>query len=319
MNRLAVAALLSLSLLAPALHAEEVGVAARVNEAEISNYRLDRYFADFLKAKSRSVASIRNPSSYKRLKREALNELIDKELLWQEAHRQGVAVDDEQVRRELSAVKAAFSTPEAYQRQLVESGFDEGAYAEYLRRELVAQRMLNTLVQPLTVSDDEVRRGYQERRASFARPEQVRARHILLRVPAGASDEQVETVARRIKKLRRQLVAGTDFAELARAQSEDPSGARGGELGYFSRGQMVPAFEAAAFALDPGEVSEPVRSEFGWHLIQVEEYVAEGQLDEAMAMATVRDQLLYQRYVLARDAALNRLRSGSRIEVARGL
>src|SRR5690606_22787048 len=188
--------------------AEEAGVAARVNQAEISNQRLERYFADYLKAKSRSVASIRNPATYTRLKREALDQLIDKELLWQEAQRQGVKVEEALVQRELTATRAAFTRPGAFERQLQASGFDEAGYAEYLRRELIASHMLNTLVQPLTVSEEEVRQGFAVRRDSFSRPEQIRARHILLRVPAGADANQVEAIAERLNQLRRQLQAG---------------------------------------------------------------------------------------------------------------
>lgn len=298
--------------------AEEYGVAALVNDVEISNYRLDRYFADFLKAKARSVAAIRNPSSYKRLRREALDQLIDKELLWQEAQRRGIDVSDALVQRELESIKASFSSPEAYQRQLLESGFDEASYLGYLRREMVAGRMLNLLVQPLTVSDEEVRQAYEARRDSFRQAEQVSARHILLRVPANADAAAERTAHERIAALREQLVNGADFAELARSHSEDPSAARGGDLGYFSRGQMVPSFEQTAFALTPGAISPPVRSEFGWHLIRVDEHVAAGEIDEEVALATVREQLLYQRFVMARDVALERLRGSNRIVVRNG-
>jgi len=299
--------------------AEEVGVAARVNQAEISNHRLDRYFADYLKSQSRSVASIRNPNTYKRLKREALDHLIDKELLWQEAQRQGFKVEEALVQRELTATRAAFSSPGAFERQMQVSGFDEKSYVEYLRRELIASHMLNTLVQPLTVSVEEVRQGYAERRASFTRPEQINARHILLRVPAEADAGEVEAIAERLAQMRRQLLAGADFAQLAREHSDDPSAARGGDLGYFTRGQMVPSFETAAFALQPGGLSEPVRSEFGWHLIKLEARQPASEVDEELALATVREQLLYQRYVLARDAVLERLRRESRIERQAGL
>lgn len=310
--------LILLLALAGVVPAEEYGVAALVNDVEISNYRLDRYFADYLKAKARNVASIRNPSTYKRLRSEALDQLIDKELLWQEAQRRGIDVSDTLVQRELESIRASFSSPEAYQRQLLESGFDEPAYLSYLRREMVAGLMLNLLVQPLTVSDEEVRQAYEVRRESFRLPEQVSARHILLRVPANADTAVEQALRERIADLREQLVNGADFAELARIYSEDPSAARGGELGYFSRGQMVPSFEQTAFALTPGVISPPVRSEFGWHLIRVDEHVAAAEINEAVALATVREQLLYQRFVLARDAALARLRSSNRIVVRSG-
>jgi peptidyl-prolyl cis-trans isomerase SurA len=97
--------------------------------------------------------------------------------------------------------------------------------------------------------------------------EQTKARHILLRTDALNSEEDVDT---RIKQLRERIAQGEDFATLARAHSQDPgSGSEGGDLGWVTPGQMVPEFEEAMDALAVGEVSQPVKSRFGWHLIQV--------------------------------------------------
>ena len=86
---------------------------------------------------------------------------------------------------------------------------------------------------------------------------QVRASHLLVK-----TEEEV-------KKLREEIVAGKDFAEVAKEVSMCPSGAKGGDLGYFGRGQMVPEFDKAAFSLPVGEISEPIKTQFGWHLLVV--------------------------------------------------
>lgn len=96
--------------------------------------------------------------------------------------------------------------------------------------------------------------------------EQTRARHILVRLNEIVAEEEAK---RRLEAIREKVVAGGDFAEFARAQSEDSSAARGGDLGWLSPGDTVPEFEQAMAALKPGEVSPPVQSPFGWHLIQV--------------------------------------------------
>ena len=96
--------------------------------------------------------------------------------------------------------------------------------------------------------------------------EQVRARHILIRLSEIVGEQEAR---RRLEGMRRRVVAGADFAEIAKSQSEDASSARGGDLGWLSPGDTVPEFEQAMMALAPGEVSQPVRSPFGWHLIQV--------------------------------------------------
>ncbi|GAB4266412.1 MAG: SurA N-terminal domain-containing protein [Deferrisomatales bacterium] len=123
------------------------------------------------------------------------------------------------------------------------------------------------------VDEEEIRSEFGWRAGEFAVREAVRARHILLRLPPDADAAAEERVRKRIEEIRKEALAGADFAELAKKYSEDPgSKEQGGDLGYFERGRMVPAFEAVAFSLDPGAVSEPVKSPFGYHLIRVEDH-----------------------------------------------
>lgn len=118
------------------------------------------------------------------------------------------------------------------------------------------------------ISEEELRAVYEEEQPGA----QVRARHILLRVPADATEEQRDSIMRLAAELRDRARGGADFAELASEYSEDPGSARqGGDLGFFTREQMVPPFADAAFALEPGEVSDVVESPFGLHIIKVEE------------------------------------------------
>lgn len=160
----ALAALLLVLLSGRELSAEEYGSAARVNGVEISQFRLERHFEDYLREQRRSVAQIRNPSVYKRLKREALEQLIDKELLWQEAQSRAIEVDDAEVLRTRTAVAAGFSNPAAFERRLQDAGFDEAGYSDYLRREIAASRLLDQLVDTVTVSDEEVLQAYAANR-----------------------------------------------------------------------------------------------------------------------------------------------------------
>jgi peptidyl-prolyl cis-trans isomerase D len=112
---------------------------------------------------------------------------------------------------------------------------------------------------------------YEERLETYDAPEQVRARHILLRVEPGAPAETVEARRKQAEEIRARLVGGEDFAELASSLSEDPgSKESGGDLGFFKRGQMVKPFEDAAFALAPGELGPVVRSDFGFHVLRLE-------------------------------------------------
>ncbi len=105
---------------------------------------------------------------------------------------------------------------------------------------------------------------------TFPQLEEVHARHILIKVAQDAPEEEVQSASRKIAEIRAELLAGADFAELAKKYSEDLANKdQGGDLGWFSHGRMVPEFDQAAFALQEGEISQPVRSQFGFHLIQL--------------------------------------------------
>jgi len=120
------------------------------------------------------------------------------------------------------------------------------------------------------VSDAEVKTYYDEHSAEYEKPEEVHARHILFRLAPGATAEEKAKVRKRAEEVLAKLKAGADFATLAKQYSEDASAAQGGDLGTFSRGKMVAPFEAAAFSLAPGEISDLVESQFGFHIIKVE-------------------------------------------------
>jgi peptidyl-prolyl cis-trans isomerase D len=120
------------------------------------------------------------------------------------------------------------------------------------------------------VTDEALRAAYEQRLAELTTPQERAIRHILLTVPADANDAEAEAVKARAATLKDEIQAGADFAAIAAEHSEDPGSAdQGGDLGLVSRGIMDPAFEQAAFDLEPGVVSDPVRSRFGYHLIEV--------------------------------------------------
>jgi peptidyl-prolyl cis-trans isomerase D len=122
----------------------------------------------------------------------------------------------------------------------------------------------------VTAEDAELQALYEQEKENYRKPEQREARHILITVARDADEAAVAAARERIEALRERIAAGEDFAEVAKEASEDPGSASlGGGLGYFGRGVMDPAFEEAAFAAAEGGLSEPVRSRFGWHLIEV--------------------------------------------------
>jgi hypothetical protein len=138
-----------------------------------------------------------------------------------------------------------------------------------VRNETVLGRLLQQAVRADTVfSDAELARLWDERGPGT----EVRARHILLQVPAGATPAGRDSVRRQAEALRQRAASGEDFARLASEYSQEPgSTANGGDLGYFSRGRMVPAFEDAVFRLQPGQIAPVTESPFGYHVIRMED------------------------------------------------
>ncbi len=168
-------------------------------------------------------------------------------------------------------------------------------------------------VQSAKVSDDELRKEYQENLDSYRLPDRVKVRHILIKTQ-GKPKEEAANLKAKAEDILKQLQHGADFAELAKKNSEDPgSGAKGGELGWIVRGQTVPNFEKTAFSLKPGELSGLVETEYGYHIIQVEDK----QTGHLQTFEEVRPQLLAdaQKELAASD--LKKAISDARGEIVR--
>jgi peptidyl-prolyl cis-trans isomerase C len=149
------------------------------------------------------------------------------------------------------------------------------------------------------VSDAQARAAYDEQIGKLKPEQEVHARHILVKTEDEAKD------------LVKQLKAGADFKELAQKSSDGGSAHSGGDLGYFSRGQMVKTFEDAAFALEPGQISDPIKSEFGWHVIKVEDK----RTKSAPAFEEVKDQITASLTQAQLKDTVQKLRSSATIDI----
>ena len=174
---------------------------------------------------------------------------------------------------------------------------------QLMRENLVANAQLETIQKSITLTDADLQKVYD---ASKDKYEQVKAKHILIAfkgspaAQAGKPELDENAAKAKAEDLKKQIAAGASFEDLAKKESDDTgSGAQGGELGEFGRGQMVPEFEKAAFDAKPGEVVGPIRTQFGWHIIKVEEH---GYTPFAGVKATIEKNERQTRLQAALDA-----------------
>jgi peptidyl-prolyl cis-trans isomerase C len=281
-------------------------VAARVNGKEIAAKMVVSIVEPALQAGR--VPPDQRAAAY----RQALDQLVMRELVMQEAQARRIAPDEAAVEREYKQARGQFKTPQEWARFLSSSGFDETGF----RTELRSRHMVDAFVRqetekqsPAAVSEADAKAFYDQNPTLFDSGERVRASHILLRVPEGAAPDvrkakraQAEAALARVRK-------GDDFAAVAREVSEDPgSGPRGGDLGPFGKGQMVPPFEQAAFALQTGQVSGLVESPFGYHIIKVHERMPASKVPFETVKGRIREHLAQTQ----RDKAVNDLVQGLR-------
>jgi peptidyl-prolyl cis-trans isomerase C len=167
-------------------------------------------------------------------------------------------------------MKSGFDTDQAFLFKIKEGGFTEASYREDIRQQRSVQRLVSEgVLASIDVSDEEIEEFYDANIDQMKMPEAIQARHIL--VKPGDSEEAKKAAQDKIAEAQKKLQDGADFAAIAIEYSEGPSAPQGGDLGFFGRGQMVPEFEDAAFALQTGELSDIVETPFGFHLIIVDE------------------------------------------------
>ena len=291
------------------------GVAAKVNDIEISNSTLERNFEEYLRDNNVNVAAIRHPEPVKAMKQETLGLLIDQELLWQAAQRQGILASAEEVSQEFEEMRSQFDSEVLFLSRLTDEGYTEHSYRDHLTRLISARHYQEEVAAGVVISDADVHAFYMENPDSFRIPEAVRARHILVRVDLAAGERATQAAWDEMEDILERLAMGADFGTLASERSDDTSAARGGDLGYFVRGQMVEPFEDAAFALQPGELSDVVETPFGLHLIKVEDRRATQLVREELARDQVREHLQKLERQRLLEEGVAGLRAAARIEI----
>lgn len=205
--------------------------------------------------------------TYEALRYQAMENLIDSVLVQQELNKRKISASKAEVDAVVKELVSLFESEEDFKKQLAASGISEESLRAQMEYQLRIEKLQDQLLAHISVTEDELREAY----------ERVRTSHILIR-PEGSTDEDWAAAEQKAWEIYNQ-VTPENFAELAAEVSDDSTSSQGGELGYIYRGKTVPEFEEAAFALGVGEISEPVRSTYGYHIITVTDRIEAGGED----------------------------------------
>ena len=288
-------------------------IVARVNTHTITSDELERA----VRSAEIKAGQALPPQFRDQVYRSVLDRLVSFHLLLQESETLSISVDDAAVDARIEVIRSSFPGDDAFETQLRSWETTLDALREETRRDLVVERVLESEVLPgIEVDVETAREFYELHSDQFTEGGGVRARHILIGVSPDASDREKAEARDRADRLRRDAEGGADFAELARTHSEDPgSAANGGDLGVVVRGQTVPDFESALFALEPGALSEVIETPFGMHVIQMVEREAERTAPFVEASVQIREFLLQQEQQARTASFIEELKAKSAIEI----
>ncbi len=287
-----------------------------VNGKGLVKQEFDRQMAEALKVRQQRGGVVPEEAT-EEVRQQVLQRMIDQQLIYEQGVRLELVATSEEIEEAWQRQMSGYPDEKAFVDKLAADGMSVDYYRELIAQEIVLSKTVELQLKDVQVEDAEMKRLYAANKAHFENaPEEVNAAHILLMVKEGADES---AVLARVKELRKKALAGQDFGELAASYSEEPGATeRRGDLGYITRGQMVKPFEDTVFTMKVGEISAPVKTRFGYHLIKLLDRVPAGRRDfeqvkERLSRA-IMDQQKRQRFM----TFLSELRMKAEIEFKPG-
>ncbi len=243
-----------------------------------------------------------------------LDMVIDEYLIDRKIANANLDIPKEEIDKTFDAFKVRFPSVDEYNSFLKENGLDEAEIKEDIRKDL-SLRQIMTKEANIDLSDATLKTEYDSHIDEFKQDNQVRASHILLSVSKDADQAAVDAAKKKAEEIAAKAKApGADFAALAKAESSCPSSANGGDLNFFAAEMMVPEFSNAAFAMKVGEISDPVRSQFGFHIIKLTDRKEAHTMSFDEAKVIIKRKLEEEKMQSAFDSLMTNLKKDVKIE-----
>jgi peptidyl-prolyl cis-trans isomerase C len=288
-------------------------IVARINGTPLDRSELERAVKSLEGQAGGPVPPDRRDAIYRQL----VDQLIALKLLSQECIARKLVVPDTEIESRLAEVKKPFPNEQAFGAALAERQMTLDKLKFEIRQQLQAMKLVETEIKPtVAVTDADITDFYVKNPEKFQEPEAVRASHILIRTPDAADEAQKKKAKAEATAVLAELKKGGDFAALAKQHSQDAgSAANGGDLGFVPRGQTVPVFEQAAFALKPGQLSGVVESPFGYHIIKVIAHRDARTVPLQEVKPQVQEFLTQQQMQQKTEVFVTKLKAKAKIEV----
>jgi len=287
-------------------------VVATVNGENITKQQLQDLFNAALQASGAKVQDL-NPQQQLGGYTQLLQDLIMDKLVAEASASEKVS--DADVDAELAKIKGQFPDEKAFQEQIAQSGMTPEKLKENIRTGLQQSRWMKSQVKAPEVTDAQAKAFYDSNIKEFEQPETVKASHILFMVDPDAPADVVKQKEDAAAKAAERAAAGEDFTKLAKELSEEPGASEsGGDLGFFPKDRMVPEFAEVAFVQKVGDISKPVKTQFGWHVIKVTDKKAAGTVPFDQVKDQVTSFLKSSGQREAAQAVLNKLKESAKIE-----
>ncbi len=291
------------------------GVAAIVNDDIITLSEVDDAGAPIYREIRRRFGDD-SEAEISRARREVLDQLVNQKLMEQVIARYDIDASESEIDTAIEDVKRQNAITNAeLEEALQREGISYDEYREQVSKQIQRTKLMQRQVRNVPdASDDDAKKFYDENPAEFERPEEILVRHILIAVTPGSTEEEKASARAKAEEALAEVRGGGDLAEIAKRVSAGPTAAEGGSLGWIRRGDTVPDFEAAIFALDEGALSDVVETQIGFHIVRVEGKHAARKIPFSEVKEVIKRRLVQDQIEKEFKAWMDKLRQDAYVE-----
>jgi peptidyl-prolyl cis-trans isomerase C len=287
---------------------------ASVNGRAISKSQYERRLSVYMKRAAHMGKQLKD-ADLTTVKNQILENLIDTELLYQQSQKEGVKIDDKAINEQIEKIKKRYSSETAYKKAIERMHVSEKEFRTEIQRALAINQLLDTnVLKKITVTDEEGKKYYNNNLKLYWQPEKVKISLIWIKIKPDDEESKKIQARKKIEMVQKKVKQGEDFGKLAKAYSEGPNAKRGGAWGYLKRGETADPLRDAAFALNVGEVSGIVETQYGYYLIKVDDKKPAGATPYKEVKPRIERQLKKEKKKTETKAYIENLKKAAKIE-----